>query len=268
MPKLPQLFRRIVLTKREKFAIITALLTIGLVATQLVNTEDRLKMVIILFLATYVSSAWALSEDLSGIEWFTLLILPSFYTAAVALFYFLLPVRWLTRLPVAVIYAVGMYALLLIGNIYNVAAGRSIQLVRAAHTIGLLLSVASLFFIFNTVFALHLPAYLNAILIFVFLVPLTYQALWVMTLERRVSLKFFVYSLAFSLSIAEIGLILSFWPVKGIILSLFIATLFYGTIGLAQQQVIERMFPATIRTFLFAIVFVFIILSLTTTWGG
>ena len=68
------------------------------------------------------------------------------FTAAIALFYFLLPVRWLTRVPVAVLYAVGMYALLLTENIYNVAADRTIALLRAAQSIGYLLTLLTYFY--------------------------------------------------------------------------------------------------------------------------
>ena len=63
------------------------------------------------------------------------LTLPTLFTAAVGLFYFLLPVRWLTRLPVVILYSIGIYALLLTENIYNVAAERTIALFRAAHSL-------------------------------------------------------------------------------------------------------------------------------------
>ena len=69
----------------------------------------------------------------------------AFY-GAVAFFYFLLPVRWLTRIPVVVLYAVGIYALLLTENIYNVAADRTIALLRAAHSVGYLLTLDNVFF--------------------------------------------------------------------------------------------------------------------------
>src|SRR5688572_29699988 len=104
---------QIVFTKRQRFVVVTGILTIGLLLTQLVSQEFRYPLVIVLSVAAYILSAFALREDIHGVEWLTLLTLPTFFTAAVALFYFLLPERWLTRLPVALLYGVGMYALLL-----------------------------------------------------------------------------------------------------------------------------------------------------------
>ena len=75
----------------------------------------------------------------------------------VALFYFLLPVRWLTRLPVLAIFGISMYLLFLTQNIYNIAAIRTIQLLRAAHAVGFLFTIVSAFLIYNVIFALHLP---------------------------------------------------------------------------------------------------------------
>lgn len=260
--------RRLTLTKREKFAIIAFILTIGLVATQMVAFEDRLKMVGLLFLLTYLLSAWGLYSDLTSIEWFTLLILPSFFTTAVALFYFLLPIRWITRLPTAAFYGIGIYALLLIGNIYNVAVERSIQLVRAANAIGLLLSVVTVFLTLNTIFALRLYGFVNFLLIFLFLLPLIYQQLWVVTLENRVSWRLFIFTSGVALSVAEVALVISFWPVKTVIASLFLATIYYCFVGITQQYLVERLFRATFRNFFISAIFVSIILVLTTQWGG
>lgn len=262
-----RIVKKFTLTKREKFAIITLLLTVGLVATQIVSPEARLKMVFVSFFVTYILAAWGLSDNFGGIEWFTLLILPSFYTAAVSLFYFLLPVRWITRLPVALFYAIGMYALLLTENIFNVAVERSIPLVRVAYAIGLLLSVITVFLILNTIYALRLAPYLNFILILFLLLPITYQQLWVMTLESRISKTLLIYAGSIALAIAEIGLVLSFWPVRGTIAALFLAILFYVSVGMSQQHLIERLFGSTVRLFLLALVFAILILFATTRWG-
>ncbi|MFZ5844874.1 MAG: hypothetical protein ACOY0S_00190, partial [Patescibacteria group bacterium] len=105
------------LSKRQQFVLVTILLTLGLVLTQIAPAEARYPMVTMLAVFSYLLSAFALREDLRGTEWITLLTLPTFFTAAIALFYFLLPVRWLTRLPVAALYGVGIYALLLTENI-------------------------------------------------------------------------------------------------------------------------------------------------------
>lgn len=100
--------RRVALSKRQQLVVITLILTLGLVMTQVVSTDLRYTFVVILSILAYGFSAFGLREDLKGIEWVTLLTLPTLFTGAIALFYFLLPVRWLTRVPVAVLYALGL----------------------------------------------------------------------------------------------------------------------------------------------------------------
>jgi len=141
------------LTKRQEFVLVSLLLAIGLLLTQLLP-EYRYPMTIILALGAYVGSALVLRADLRGIKFFTLLILPALYTAAVTLFYFLLPLRWITRIPIVALYILGMYALLLTENIYNVAANRTIALLRAAHTIGFLITLVT-YFLQNRILDCH-----------------------------------------------------------------------------------------------------------------
>src|SRR3972149_249894 len=157
--------RRFTLTKRQQFVAITILLTFGLVLTQLVSDELRYLFVTGLALVTFLFSAFALREDLRGVEWVTLLTLPTLFTAAVALFYFLLPVRWLTRVPVAVLFGVGIYALLLTENIYNVAAIRTIALLRAAHSVGFLLTLVTYFLLVQTALSFRFPFYISTLVI-------------------------------------------------------------------------------------------------------
>src|SRR3989344_1368589 len=112
------LSEKINLSKRHQFVVVTIILTIGLLLTQIITLDFRYPMVVFLAVVAYGLSAWALRGDLKGREGVTLLILPMFYTAGVSLFYFLLPGRWLTRFPVVLAYATGLYALLLTENIY------------------------------------------------------------------------------------------------------------------------------------------------------
>ncbi len=124
------------ISKRQEFIIVIFILVLVLIATQLVSIEQRTGVVLLLGFLSFFFSLLVLRENLQGVEFLTLTILPTMFTVAVAFFYFLLPVRWLTRVPTAFLYSLGMYAILLTENIYNVAAERSIQLLRAAHSVG------------------------------------------------------------------------------------------------------------------------------------
>lgn len=260
--------RKLALSRRQKLVAITLLLTVGLVLTQLVPPDWRYPMVIALSLATYVFAALGLREDLAGIEWITLLTLPTFFTAAIALFYFLLPVRWLTRVPVAVLYAVGMYALLLTENIYNVAADRTIALLRAAQSIGFLVTILTYFLLMQTVLAFRFSSGVVVVLTAFISFPLFLQSLWSMELGNRVSRRVLDISVALTLILVELSWVFSYLPVKTTLQALFFTTCFYSVSGMAQQYVVEKLYKRNVIEFFIVCMVVFLLVLVTTSWRG
>lgn len=255
------------LSKRQEFVIITLFLTVFLIITQNLTSAYRFVFIIVLSLLSYGLCALGLREDLRKIEWLTLLILPTVYTISLGVFYFLLPVRWLTRIPFAILYGVGMYAILLVENIYNVAVNRSIQLLRVAHAVGFLISLVTVFLLINTIFTFHLRAALNFGLIFVIIFPLSLQALWAIKLtEESIGWDVFRLALFFSLLIAQAAFFISFWPLKPVLSSLFLSTSFYCLVGLGQQYLAKRLFRKNLMEFLQVFVIIFILIILTTSY--
>ncbi len=255
------------MTKRQKFVVASLFLSLGLIAVQLVKLEIRYQAIAGLSLLAYLFSAWALRKDLNGIEWLTVLILPVFYTVASGLFYFLLPERWFSRFAVAGLFGVGFYALLLTENIFAVAAIRTIQLLRAAQTVGFLVSLITAFFLFDTIFSLKLHCYLNFFLVLFASFPLILQSLWSIKLEEKITTKVFFYTFFLSLILAETVLFLSFWPVTVVAGSLFLTTLLYVLLGIAQEHFKERLFQKTLKEYLWVGVIVFLTTFLITQWG-
>lgn len=253
-------------SKRQQFVIITGLLTAVLMTTQLVSLDFRYPMVAVLALLSYLLCAFALREDLKGHEWATLLILPSFFTAAVAVFYFLLPTRWLTRLPIAALYAVGMYALLLTENIYNVAVARTIALLRAAHSVGFLLTLATYFLLLQTILAYRFPGVINALLVGLITYPLTLQILWATNLEPYIGKPVKDLTLVITVVCVELAWIFALWPVRTTLLALFLTTVFYGLVGMGQQYLSDRLYKRTVWEFFGVVAIVFAILLLTVNW--
>lgn len=247
---------------------VTFILTIGLMATQLFSGGLRFDVLFGLMIVSYILSAWVLREELHGWEFLTLLTLPALYTGAVFLFYFLLPVRLLTRLPIAVLYALGMYAILLTENIYNVAAERNIQLLRAAHSVGFLLTLVTNFFLIETILSLHLSFYLNVLLTGLVVFPLTIQSLWSMELTSIISAKVWMGSMIITLILMELVFVFSFWPIIITIEALFVTTAFYTLAGMTQQYLVERLFVKTAREFLTVLILVFVLVAVTTRWGS
>ncbi|MDQ3239327.1 MAG: hypothetical protein M3P33_02270, partial [bacterium] len=87
----------------------------------------------ILFTVTYLITFFALKDDLNGVEYLTLFILPITFQIGSNLFMQLLPNRKIFHYPIYVMIPIGMYIIYLTENIFNVAAIRTIQLLRAAH---------------------------------------------------------------------------------------------------------------------------------------
>ncbi len=260
--------RKLSLTKRQQFVILTGLLCVGLMVTQLVSADWRYPMAIGLSLAAFLFSAFALRDDLRGIEWISLLTLPALFTAAVSLFYFLLPARWLTRVPVVMLYAVGMYALLLTENIYNVAADRTIALLRAAHSVGFLLTLFTYFLLVQTVMAFRLPFYLNALFVGIISFFLVFQSLWAVVLENVVDRRVWRITWMTSIVLAELAWVFSFWPTQSTLKVLFLTTMFYGIVGMAQQYLVEKLYKKTVVEFFSLCAIVFGIVLLATRWRG
>lgn len=272
MNVLRKLFRRwercITIGKRQQFVIITLLLTLGLLLTQIVPGELRYPLVVTFSVATYFLTAFGLRDDLRGIEWMTLLTLPTLFTAAVLLFYFLLPVRWLTRLPVAALYAVGMYAVLLTENIYNVAAERSIALLRAARSVGFLLTLVTYFLLVSTILSFRLAAAWTGLAVGVIAFLLAVQAIWAMELEARVSRRVWQISGAIAIVLAQLGWIFGFWPVRQALIALFLTTAMYCTVGMAQSYLEDKLYKKTAIEFGSVAVIVLVILLVATRWRG
>lgn len=255
-------------TKRQRFIFATILASLGVLATQLVPDTWRFVAIVILGIFTYLASAWALREDLAGVEYFTLLFLPTAFTIGWAMAYFLLPVRWLTRIPMTVLFAVCFYGVLLTENIFNVAAIRTIQLLRAAHTVGYFFTLLVAFLFFEVLFAFHLPALLIALIVTLLMFPLTLSYLWSLKLSPELEVKYFLYSAVMSLGIGEISWAISFWPLAANVASLFLVACLYAFLGILQHYFQFRLNRRTAVEYVLVGVAVFLIMVLTTRWGS
>jgi hypothetical protein len=238
------------MTKRMKLVIVAVALSLGLLGIQLIDVDARYQAIGLLAGVAYGLSAWALFNDLKGTEWLTVLILPVLYPVAVALFYFLLPVRLLSRVMILSIFGIGMYALLLTENIFSVAAIRTIQLLRAAHAVGFLLTLLVAFFLWDTLFSFRLAPWWNALGVGITSLPLVLQGLWSVNLEEKISREVVNSSLGLSWGLMSLALMISFWPVTITIASLFLVTGLYVGLGLIQNRMSGRLFKKTISEYL------------------
>lgn len=256
------------INKRQKIIISSALLTIGLLSTQLVDFNLRFWFLGGLAVLAYLLSLWSLWEGLNWTKAFILMILPVFFTVAVASFYFLLPIRWLTRLPVAVLFGLTFYLLLLAQNVFNVASLRTIPLYRAASTASFLFTLLSAFFIYAVIFALHLLFFWNGLMVLLVSFPLILQVIWTIQMEDRVSSAAVVQSFILSLVLGELALSFSFWPSPAIIWSLSLSSAMYVLLGLITQILRGRINRRVVWEYMGIGVVMLLITFFTTSWIG
>lgn len=256
------------LNKRQKIILAAILLTIGLLSTQLVDFTLRFKFIAGLSVLAYILSLWSLWEGLNLTKAVVLMILPVFFTGAVASFYFLLPVRWLTRLPVAVLFGLFVYLLLLAQNVFNVASIRTIPLYRAASTAAFLFTLLSAFFIFNVIYAFNLLFILNGVAVFLISLPLILQVLWSINMEDKVSAAVFVQSLVLSAVMGELALAFSFWPMPPTIWPLALSSSMYVLLGLTTNFLRSRGSRRLVLEYLGIGAIVLTVSFLATSWTG
>lgn len=256
------------INKRHKIIISSALLTIGLLSTQLVNFDLRFRFLAGLAVLAYVLSLWSLWEGLNLTKAFVLMILPTFFTVAVASFYFLLPIRWLTRLPVAFLFGLTFYLLLLAQNVFNVASLRTIPLYRAASTASFLFTLLSAFFIYHVIFAFNLLFLWNGVLVAAVSFPLILQLLWTIGMEDKIEVGIIVQSFVLSLILGELALSFSSWPSPTTIWSLSLSSAMYVLLGLTTLKLRGRLSRRVVWEYMGIGMAVLLISFITTSWAG
>lgn len=255
------------MSKRQKFILTSFVMTLGLFSLQFVEEIYRYQAIGLLTVVSVFLSWWSLKEALSGIRYLTTIILPTLLTAGVSLFYFLLPSSWVSQLPIVALFALSFYALLLTENIFSVAAIRTIQLLRAAHAVGFLLTLLTSFLLFDTIFSFRMTAYVNALAVFVVSFLLYLQGLWSINLEEKLSRNVWTYSLFLAIINMQFAFLISLMPTTISMSSLFSTTLVYIQLGIVQVHFQERLFRRTIYEYLFVGFVVLSIFLFTNLWN-
>jgi len=248
--------------RREKFVLSSIFLSLGLLALQYVSLEFRYYAVAALGLVSYFVCAWALAEDLQRIELLMLVPVPALFTTAVGLFYFLLPSDILSKIVLLSVFGVGVYANLLTANIYSVAKGRTIQLLHAAHAIGLFLTLITSLLMTNTIFSLSLPFYAVGGLVAMSHFPLVLSGLWVVRLTQQVEKTVILPTLLLVFLLMQFATVLTFLPYSVWYTSLFLMSMLYLGISVLRSFLIERLFSRALVEYTLVFIFVAVLFIL------
>jgi len=275
------------LDKRQRFVLVSFVLSLFLFGTQNVKIAEQRFVIIALFgVITYLLTAFALYEDLEGIEWLTLLALPVLFAVSVAFFVPLLPrsVDSISIFPLLpdearavavfikfgfwIFFGLGYYFMLLTENIYNVSAIRTIQLLRAAHAIGFLFTLITSFLLFNVLFSLEANFIINFFGVFIICFPLILQGLWTVNLEEGITYSVGKYTTVLTLCISQVALVLSFWPIDPTMNALVLTAVLYELLGISQHHFSGRLVKRAVYEFAFVAGVVFLMMLTVTKWTG
>lgn len=276
-------------SKRQKFVGATLLLLLGIVLIRagiLDFVSWRVRASVFAIITMVVTTFALRDEDYSGIEWLMLPILPGFFAISSALIFPLLPqaidsllgielrpdtsliMSLFIKLAFLTLFIVGYYATLLTSNIFNVAAVRSIQLLRVAHSIGFLVTVTTALFFYIVIASFHQSSFVNFMATFVVTLPLSLQSIWSINLETKVGEQVRNFSFLIAFVLAQIAWVMSFWPVGVSIFALFLAAIFYELVGIVQYHLGEKLNSRIANEFIIVAIAVFLLTIFTTVWGA
>ena len=274
-----------VLHKRQKITLTVIILSAALLYLPLIELALwRQVWVFGILLASYLLSLWSLSTpklkdktqspltqfsyDLSGVELITMFVLPVLLSTSFALFFLLFLPSLYLRLGLGLGFGVSLYIILLSENIFNVSADRSIPLLRAAQTVGYLTTLFVSFAFFSLLYSMGFDSWLIGLIAMASGTVLFAQAFWQIELKENLSNGLINASLVGGLAIGQIGVMLTFWPLRPLGAGLALTTVVYVVLGLLQHQLRERLDRRTTLEYLVVGLGVFLLLLLITNWPG
>src|SRR3989339_2017242 len=190
------------MSKRSRFIFISGIISVALWLTTTAPVDYRFGLYLVVSAVSYVLSVWVLFDDLKGIEWLTLMVLPVMFTLGCGLFANFLPtaipsmfgktfqletsmlLAGIFRILYFIFYALAMYGILLIENIFSVASIRTIQLFRAARSVNFILTLVTSLFFFTVALSLKLAFWWVVPISFVVSFVLAYPSLWSVDLKN------------------------------------------------------------------------------------
>lgn len=254
-------------SKREKLIFTTLTLT-GLMLTTAFSVGLAWFVMLGVLTASVVGLVlYALWEDFSGIRYWVIPIFPAIFTISVVLNFRVIPLPPVLEFFFVLLYGVTMYLILLISNILNISASRTIPLIRAAHAASFFLNIVLIFLLMFFLATLHtapLVIFLAAGLIS--FLPSMYLY-WSFALLPRLNREVLLEGITTSIILAETAFVLAMWPVSPLLYALFLTTVFYFATGILHQTFLNRLTRRVIIEYTVVIFFALFLLLFTAEWS-
>ncbi len=272
------------MNKRIRFVSLSLVLTVVTAIGGLLTGDFRIIAVLVTSLAAYILTCWVLFDDLKGVEWFVLGILPVLYTLGVNTFLFFVPevfpsilgarfdintarfIGLIVKTVLLTIYAIGFYAILLTVNIFSVSSIRTIQLARAARSVGFIMSLISAIFLFNVIFSLRLVFYANILVVLPIVFLLSFLCLWSINFRMANLKEEARLAGLISVLVAQVTGVISFWPTKPLVSAFILLSAFYCLLGVFERRLSNKYFVGYYPEYMVFFVLVIVGVFLTASW--
>lgn len=232
--------------KRQAFIFTSGFLTLGLLLLRNPNLANNFLLVVALTFFSLSLSIFSLRHDLKGVEFFTLLFLPVSLTVGTAYILSFLPKDIPLWYLILAAYPFLMYITLLSENIFNVAAIKTIPLLKASYTVASLITVMTSYLIYTAIYKPNLGVPLQLGLVFMVTTLLVLQYLWALTLEKSLKKSYVVCALLLGFLLTQLAFSISFFPLKSFLRALVLSTSFYIGLGMAQNYFRKSLTPLVI----------------------
>ena len=126
------------------------------------------------------------------------------------------------------------------------AAIRTIALLRAAQTVGFVMTLLTGFLLFDTIYSFRLGFWWIGPLVTIASFLLTISSLWSVEVGEKLSRRVLILSLYIAIFMGVFAIVITFWPVTLAVSSLFLTTMLYCLVGVTQHSLSERLFDKTI----------------------
>ncbi len=254
--------------KRVRFVVSSLLLLIGFISIQFLDESYKFYGISSLMILTGLFSFWSFYEGIGLNMTIVSIVLPMMFTLGTGIFWFLLPATIYTRIPIILLYAVGIYVMFSTMNIYTVSSSKTIALLRAARGVGFVLTLLTTFLIFDAILSIRQNVFVTSLLVFATSFLVFIQGFWSIDLDKKINPETLKITITSSLIVAELAVMIFFWPVTIVVGSLFLTSGVYLLLGLGQTKLEDRLFPASIREYLTVGTIVLIGMFFATHWGG
>lgn len=197
-------------------------------------------------------------------------LLPVLLFVGLGLFLALLSLGYLGMILCSLIFGLWSYVLFLTENVFLVSVGyKRVPLYRAAYTVSLVTLLLGSFFAFNSMWSFMLPFWANFMISLIIGSLIFSYQFWAVAIELAddgKSKNVLAYVLVPSLLVAELALMLSFWPLGIFRASIYLTLAVYILASLLQVDIRERLFKRTWQQYLWIGIAAILGLLVMTSW--